>query len=133
LLRARRVVFIFSPKARLGVLRLDFVGEGDYNLVITKSLHSLLHKGFKMTDTTYASSLGKCYAKSETGFYRLYKVDGLWTIYLVLREFSYASGELVEGKRLTATFGGYISDPSNFEIGVAALEAESAWLMANEA
>jgi hypothetical protein len=43
LLRARRVVFIFSPEARLGVLRLDFVGGSDYNLVITKSLHSLLH------------------------------------------------------------------------------------------
>lgn len=64
---------------------------------------------------TYANELGKCYAKSESGFYRLYKVDGLWSIYLVSED---------ESGRLAAAFGGYITDPENFEYGVAALREE---------
>jgi hypothetical protein len=76
--------------------------------------------------TTYASELGKCYNKTADGFYRLYKVDGLWAIYLVMKEFhlNEAGDDFIEGTRLTATFGGYLSDPANFEFGVSELKAE---------
>ena len=43
LLALAEVYSFFHQETRLGVLRFDFVGVGDYNLVITKSLHSLLH------------------------------------------------------------------------------------------
>ena len=74
-----------------------------------------------MSNITYASALGKCYAKSADGFYRLFKVEGAWTIYSV------AKGE---SGRLEAVFGGYITDPENFDYGVDLLEEELRCLMA---
>jgi hypothetical protein len=69
--------------------------------------------------TTYASDLGKCYNKTEDGFFRLYKEngkpDGAWTIYLVTKG---------DSGLLEATHGGYLSDPENFEIGVFELQDE---------
>lgn len=67
------------------------------------------------TSTIKAADLGKCYAKADGGFYRLYKVDGFWTIYLVTSE--------------GVAFGGYISDKDNFEMGVDALKEESYYAM----
>jgi hypothetical protein len=66
-----------------------------------------------------ASDLGRCYARSESGFYRLYKVDGLWAIYLVSK---------IEGIEGDATFGGYISDPMNFEYGIEVLKENAKYL-----
>jgi hypothetical protein len=74
-----------------------------------------------MLETTYASSLGTCYAKSADGSYRLYKVDGSWVIYLVSKG---------ESGRLEATFGGYITDRENFDYGVDQLEEEGRCLAA---
>lgn len=67
------------------------------------------------TSTTTAAALGKCYAKTEDGFYRLYKVDGYWTIYLVTSE--------------GVAFGGYITDKENFEMGVDTLKEEAYYAM----
>jgi hypothetical protein len=69
---------------------------------------------------TFAAELGKCYNKTEDGFYRLYNVDGYWVIYLVLKG---------DSGRLEATQAGYISDPDNFEIGVYELECENREMM----
>lgn len=87
--------------------------------------------------TIYADQLGKCYNQSETGFYRLYrengKADGMFAIYLVCQEILWDkmtadATEVVYGERLEATFGGYLSDPANFEYGVNELKAELAYL-----
>ncbi len=78
-----------------------------------------------MSKTTYASELGKCYNKTKDGRFRLYKVEGLWAIYLVSKELIWdADYNFTEGTRLEATLGGYIADPDNFEIGVYELECE---------
>lgn len=82
---------------------------------------------------TYANELGKCYNKTEDGFYRLYKVEGMWAIYLVSKEILWDkmaedATELVYGTRLEATLGGYISDPENFEYGVNSLKEELRYL-----
>jgi hypothetical protein len=78
------------------------------------------------TKTTYASELGKCYNKTTDGFYRLYKADGLWAIYLVSKELIWDTDyNFTEGTRLQATLGGYIADPENFEIGVEAIKEEA--------
>jgi hypothetical protein len=80
--------------------------------------------------TTYASDLGKCYAKAEDGYYRLYKVDGLWAIYLVNKEMIWAEdfSSYTTGTRLQAVLGGYISDPENFEMGVDSIKEELHYL-----
>jgi len=54
----------------------------------------------------------------------------LWAIYLVGRELIWneAGTDYVSGSKLVATFGGYISEKDNFEIGVAALKEEAAYL-----
>jgi hypothetical protein len=84
-----------------------------------------------MSETTYASSLGTCYAKSADGSYRLYKVDGSWVIYLVSKEiFWNADYTFTTGKKLVATFGGYITSPESFDYGVDQLEEESRCLAA---
>lgn len=79
--------------------------------------------------TTYASDLGKCYNKTKDGRFRLYKVDGMWAIYLVSKEILWdkmpeGATKFVYGTRLEATHGGYLSDPENFDIGVYELECE---------
>jgi hypothetical protein len=68
---------------------------------------------------TFASDLGKCYAKAEDGYYRLYNVDGYWTIYLVHKG---------DSGRLEAVHGGYITEPDSFEYGVDVLKEELYWL-----
>jgi hypothetical protein len=79
-----------------------------------------------MTTTTYASDLGKCYAKAEDGFYRLYKVDGYWTIYLVSKELIWDEDyNFTQGTRLEATRGGFISHPDEFLSGVYELQCEA--------
>ena len=76
------------------------------------------------------AELGVCYAQAEGGHFRLYKVDGLWAIYLVSKEWiwnedntGYTVGEALEG-----VFGGHISDPDNFEYGVEAIKEELRYL-----
>ena len=77
------------------------------------------------TNTTYTTDLGKCYKKTKDGRFHLYKVDGYWTIYLVSKELIWdADYSFTEGTRLEATFGGYISDPENFDIGCYELQCE---------
>jgi hypothetical protein len=79
-----------------------------------------------MTTTTYATDLGKCYNKTDDGFYRLYKVDGYWTIYLVSKELIWDKDyNFTEGTRLTATYGGLISHPDEFLSGVYELQCEA--------
>jgi len=81
------------------------------------------------TSIQMAADLGKCYAKTEDGFYRLYKVDGSWAIYLVTKEiFWNEDGTHHYGKNLEATLGGYLSDPENFEDGVEAIKEELRYL-----
>jgi hypothetical protein len=69
---------------------------------------------------TFAKDLGKCYDKSEDGFYRLYNVDGYWVIYLVLKG---------DSGRLEATQAGYITEPDAFDYGVYVLECEEREMM----
>lgn len=68
---------------------------------------------------TFATDLGKCYAKAEDGYYRLYKEGNYWTIYLVHKG---------DSGRLEAVRGGYISDPDNFEEGIDAIKEELYYL-----
>jgi hypothetical protein len=84
-----------------------------------------------MSGSIKVSELGKCYAKADGGHYRLFKVDGLWAIYLVSKEMIWneAGTDYTLGKTLEATFGGYVSDPDNFDIGVDALKEEAYYLM----
>ena len=83
-----------------------------------------------MATKVMVSELGKCYNKSADGFYRLYKTDGLWTIYLVGKEMIWNedNSDYILGNKLEAVFGGYISEPENFEYGVDALKSEARYL-----
>ena len=87
-----------------------------------------------MIKEVYASELGKCYAKSNGGFMRLYKVDGNYSIYLVSREafFNDDCTAVMYGKRLTASFGGHLNDPANFESGCWELQQNLAILARDE-
>jgi hypothetical protein len=79
--------------------------------------------------TTYANTLGKCYNQTADGSYRLYKVDGMFAIYIVGKEFldiDEVNNVIIYGDKLEATFAGYLSDPNNFEFGVAEVKAEAA-------
>jgi hypothetical protein len=74
-----------------------------------------------MEKTIYASDLGKCYAKAENGFYRLYREArgwgiGCYSLFLVTKE---------DG-RLTATWAGYVSELENFAYAVDEVKAELA-------
>lgn len=76
-----------------------------------------------------ASELGKCYAQTEDGFYRLYKVEGSWGIYMVTRELIWnEDGSHHYGKQLEATWAGSLSDPENFELGVDVIKEELYYL-----
>jgi hypothetical protein len=84
-----------------------------------------------MSSVVKVSELGKCYAKAEDGHYRLFKVDGLWAIYLVGPEMIWneEGTDYILGKTLEANLGGYISDPENFEMGVDSLKEEAYYAM----
>ena len=83
-----------------------------------------------MNTKVMVSELGKCYNKSEDGRYRLYKTDGLWTIYLVGKEMIWNedNSDYTLGTKLEAIFCGYISEPENFDYGVDTLKSESRYL-----
>lgn len=84
-----------------------------------------------MSKSIKVSELGKCYATADGGHYRLFKVEGMWAIYLVGPEMIWneAGTDYTLGKTLVAEFGGYVSDPDNFEIGVDSLKEEAYYLM----
>ena len=79
--------------------------------------------------TTYANTLGKCYNQTTDGLYRLYKVDGMFAIYIVGKEvldIDDVYNVIIYGNKLEATFAGYVSDPNNFEFAVREVKAEAA-------
>ena len=80
--------------------------------------------------TTYADTLGKAIKQSKDGHYRLYKVEGMFAIYLVGKEIiDITDTEIIYGERDEAVFGGYLSDPNNFEFGISEIQNEIANLI----
>jgi hypothetical protein len=76
-------------------------------------------------NTTYASELGKCYAKR--GNLRIYRENGTGSlaVYLVTRELLWdADYNFKKGTRLEATRVGYVFDLANAEYAFDMAEAE---------
>ena len=82
-----------------------------------------------MIKTTYASDLGKCFAKNDN--YRAYKDGGLFAIYMVAPELIWNADntDYTVGKKLEAVQVGYIANIENFEMAVDELKMEMSLMM----
>jgi hypothetical protein len=83
-----------------------------------------------MTQTTYASELGKCYGKE--GSYRAYKDGGLFALYMVAKELIWNADntDFKVGTRLEAVKVGYFSQIENFGMAIDSANEEMAYLRA---
>jgi hypothetical protein len=82
-----------------------------------------------MSNTTYASELGKCVAKE--GNYRAFKDGGIYALYIVGKELIWNDDitDYKVGTRLEAVKVGYFTKIENFEYAVDVAKEESAYLM----
>ena len=81
--------------------------------------------------TTYATELGKCYAKTNDGRIRAYKDGGLFRLYLVGREMLWSDNSEFLGysNRLEAIATDiHIRNIENFEMAVYELQSELNYL-----
>ena len=79
--------------------------------------------------TTYANELGKIYKQTADGVYRLYKVNGMYAIYIVGKEIldiDEVNNKIIYGNKLEATLAGYLTNPDNFDYGISELQMEAA-------
>ena len=81
----------------------------------------------EMTKATYATELGKCYAKTSDGHIRAYKDGALFRLYVVSRELIWNDDntDFTFSNRLEAVATDiHIRDIDNFEMAVYELQCE---------
>lgn len=84
-----------------------------------------------MRKTTYATELGKCYAKTDDGRIRAYKDGGLFRLYLVGRELIWNDDntDFTFSNRLEAVASDiHIRNIENFDMAVYELQCELNYL-----